>query len=140
MGQPYRHFVFVLALASAPSFATEIVYRPINPSFGGDPLNGTYLLNSANSQNNFSDPMQQNTLFGTGQSSLQVFTETLQRSILSRIAGAISGSVVDAQGNLIPGTVTIGNITVTIVDLGTTLRITTLDTSTGQSSVFEVPK
>jgi len=47
---------------------------------------------------------------------------------------------VDANGNLVPGTVTIGNISVTIVDLGTTLRITTLDGSSGQSTVFEIPK
>jgi hypothetical protein len=29
---------------------------------------------------------------------------------------------------------------VTVADLGTTLRITTLDTSSGQTTVFEIPK
>jgi curli production assembly/transport component CsgF len=135
-----RWLALLCALIAAPALATEIVYRPVNPSFGGDPLNGSYLINSATSQNDFSDPKASTTSLFGGQSSLQVFTETLQRSILSRIASAISGSVVDASGNLIPGTVTIGNITVTIVNLGTTLRITTLDSATGQSSVFEVPK
>lgn len=30
--------------------ASELVYRPINPSFGGDPLNGNWLLSQATSQ------------------------------------------------------------------------------------------
>lgn len=126
--------------ASLPAAATELVYRPVNPSFGGDPLNGTWMLNSANAQNRHTDPQADAASPFGSQSSLQQFTDTLQRSILSRIASAVSGNVVDANGNLIPGTVTIGNITVTVVDLGTTLRITTLDGSTGQSTVFEVPK
>ena len=36
--------------------ATELVYTPINPSFGGNPLNGTWLLNNAQAQNDFDDP------------------------------------------------------------------------------------
>jgi curli production assembly/transport component CsgF len=128
-------------LAAAPARGTDLVYRPVNPNFGGDPLNGPNLLNSANAQNGFKDPNagQFNSPF-SGQSTVQQFADTLQRAILGRIASAISGSVVDASGNLIPGTVTVGSLTVTIVDLGTTWRITTLDTSSGQSTVFEVPK
>lgn len=136
-----KTFVLTVALTAAlPAAATDLVYRPVNPSFGGDPLNGPHLLNIANAQNRFKDPEATATSPFGSQSSLQQFTDTLQRSILSRIASAVSGNVVDANGNLIPGTVTIGSITVTVVDLGTTLRITTLDGSTGQSTVFEVPK
>ena len=36
---------------SASVKATELVYEPINPSFGGNPLNGSFLLSKANSQN-----------------------------------------------------------------------------------------
>lgn len=138
----YRLAALALAcLCALPAVATEIVYRPVNPAFGGDPLNGSVLLNAANAQNNYRDPALSSSglPFGSG-STLQQFTETLQRAILSRIASAVSGSVVDSQGNLIPGTVTIGSISVTVVDLGSTLSITTLDTSTGQSTTFEIPK
>lgn len=131
------------ALAVLPAAATDLIYRPVNPSFGGDPLNGQSLLNSANAQNNYKDPQAAASSGqggGSNQSSIQVFTETLQRAILSRIASAVSGSVVGADGKLIPGTVSIGSISVTVVDLGTTLRITTLDTSSGQTTVFEIPK
>jgi hypothetical protein len=30
--------------------ASELVYRPVNPSFGGDPLNGNWLLSQSTAQ------------------------------------------------------------------------------------------
>ena len=34
-------------LLSAGANATELVYTPVNPSFGGSPLNGAWLLGNA---------------------------------------------------------------------------------------------
>ena len=130
----------VQLLLSPPAIATELVYRPVNPSFGCDPLNGSTLINGANAQNHYQAPSRGLDGVSASTSSLQQFTSMLQQAILSRIAGAVSSSVVDAHGNLIPGTVTVGNMSVTVLDLGTTLRITTVDATSGQSSVFEVPK
>ena len=31
--------------------ATELVYTPVNPAFGGNPLNGSWMLNNAQAQN-----------------------------------------------------------------------------------------
>jgi curli production assembly/transport component CsgF len=36
--------------ASAPAFASEIVYHPVSPTFGGNPLNGSFLLSTAQAQ------------------------------------------------------------------------------------------
>jgi curli production assembly/transport component CsgF len=35
---------------SAPAFASELVYHPVNPTFGGNPLNGAPLLSQAQAQ------------------------------------------------------------------------------------------
>lgn len=35
---------------SASAFATEQVYHPVNPVFGGNPLNGNFLLSQAQAQ------------------------------------------------------------------------------------------
>lgn len=122
-----------------PAAATEIVYRPVNPAFGGDPLNGPVLLNSANAQNSHKDASA--SASGVSPfSSLQQFTSALQNSILARVAGAVSSQVVDASGNLIPGIFTIGNIRVSVVSGVGVLKITTTDLSTGQSTTFEVPQ
>lgn len=42
--------VAVLAAGAFGAQASELVYRPINPSLGGDPLNGNWLLSQATAQ------------------------------------------------------------------------------------------
>ena len=136
-----RAFVLAAVLASTPAAATEINYRPVNPSFGGDPANGPVLLNSANAQNKKTDPTA--TIGSSGASSaqtpLQQFNDTLQRSILSRIASSVSGGLFNASGALIPGTVDTANFRITVTDVGGgVLQITTVDKSNGQSTSFQV--
>ncbi|TMP81697.1 curli production assembly protein CsgF, partial [Pseudoalteromonas ruthenica] len=45
--------IIILTTLFYPSLllASELVYTPINPSFGGSPLNASMLLNKAQSQN-----------------------------------------------------------------------------------------
>jgi curli production assembly/transport component CsgF len=126
-----------LALAIAPCNAGDLIYVPINPAFGGNPLNGTFLLNEANAQNTYEDPRAAEARLQ--QSALEQFNQSLQRTILNRIASAVTGNVVDAGGNLIPGTIETSDFTIDIVDLGGgVLEITTTDKLTGQSTVFQV--
>ncbi len=35
---------------AAPAFASEMVYHPVNPTFGGNPLNGSFLMSTAQGQ------------------------------------------------------------------------------------------
>lgn len=46
----------VLLTACVQASATELVHTPVNPAFGGNPLNGTWLLNNAQAQNDHDDP------------------------------------------------------------------------------------
>lgn len=39
-----------LILSAGAVSATEQVYRPVSPTFGGNPLNGTFLLSTAQAQ------------------------------------------------------------------------------------------
>jgi len=66
-------------LLSAGASATELVYTPVNPSFGGSPLNGAWLLGNAQAQNNKKDPdaLDRSSLFGN-QSVLDRFTSQLE--------------------------------------------------------------
>lgn len=120
--------------------ATEIVYRPVNPAFGGDPLNGSVLLNNAQAQNNTKDPeaAQAGSAFAQ-RTALQQFSDTLQRSILSRLASSASGSLFGSSGQLIPGSVETNDFRITIADTGGgSLQVTTVDKVTGQSTTFQV--
>ncbi len=42
--------VMLVANAPAAAVASEIVYHPVNPTFGGNPLNGSFLLSQAQAQ------------------------------------------------------------------------------------------
>ncbi|MCI2808562.1 curli assembly protein CsgF [Eoetvoesiella caeni] len=130
-------------VALAPATASELVYFPLNPSFGGSPLNGPVLLNSAQAQNKYTDPDLDSGSAArsaiTAKTPLQQFNDTLERSILNRLASNASASIMGTGSGLQPGTVETGNFVINIVDLGGgMLRITTTDKSNGTSSSFEV--
>ena len=42
--------VLALATAISPALASQLAYTPVNPTFGGNPLNGTFLLGTAQGQ------------------------------------------------------------------------------------------
>ena len=130
---------FMLCASCASCWAGQLVFTPINPAFGGNPNNGVFLLNEAAAQNNKTNP-NLTTANGFKQlSPLEQFNQSLQSAILNRIASAITGGVVDAQGKLIPGTIQTSSFTITILDLGNGLiQITTIDKTTGQSTQFQV--
>jgi len=130
----------LLATAGAAR-GTELVYVPNNPSFGGNPLNGPVLLNSANAQNKHTDPAASRALarVGTTTSALDRLNQRLVSLILDRIANSITGSLFDADGNLQPGIVETSGFLITIVDQGGgILLITTTDKTTGATTSFKL--
>ncbi|WP_041682584.1 curli assembly protein CsgF [Pusillimonas sp. T7-7] len=133
----------VACTLAAPSSATELVYYPFNPSFGGSPLNGSVLLNSALATNKHEDPDLDNADMGIEERSpLQIFNETLERSIISRLATAASSKIVDPDtGQFVPGTLETDSFLINIVDLGNGyLSIKTTDKLTGGETTFQVGK
>lgn len=129
-----------LSFYCAGALASELVYVPRNPSFGGNPNNGIVLLNSANAQNKHKDPSSISASGLTQKTALQSFNETLERAILGQLASAaaqkLGGGV---TGGLAPGVVETGNFIIKITDLGGgTLLVTTTDKTTGSVTSFEV--
>jgi curli production assembly/transport component CsgF len=139
MNKP-RLLACVLAVLGTAASANPLVYTPVNPSFGGSPLNGPYLLNRAQAQDRTRDPNAAapfNPL--SSQSQLDQFNNALQQAVLSRVSAAVSSSIVGSDGRLIPGTVETQNFLITISDLGGgRLRILTTDKLTGSSTSFDI--
>lgn len=130
-----------LALAAGQAAsATQLIYTPVNPTFGGNPLNGNYLLSKAQATNTHKPSVDDGDLGGLeDQTPLQQFNESLQRSILSRIAASATSSIIGADGTLKPGIVNTPDFTITVVDSGGgMLTITTTDKATGASTSFQV--
>jgi curli production assembly/transport component CsgF len=130
--------IALLCVIAAPSSATELVYTPVNPSFGGNPLNGPVLLNSAQAQNNHKDPNDPASQFAE-KTPLQQFNDNLERSVVGQLAAAATSSIMGPNGKLTPGTVETGNFRISVIDLGGgRLQITTTDKTTGAVTSFEV--
>jgi len=128
-----------LLLTLAAARASELIYTPVNPSFGGNPLNGSVLLSTAQAQNKTTDPATKSTQQSSGNSALDQFNDMLERAVLNRLASAAVGGVVSSKGELIPGTVQTSNFTIEIIDLGGGMvRMVTTDTLTGDSTSIDL--
>lgn len=123
----------------AVATATELVYTPVNPSFGGSPLNGAVLLNAAQAQNKTTDPKAMKSGASAQQTPLQQFNDILERAVLNRLVSAATSGVMGPDGNLKAGTVNTGNFTVEIVELGGgVMLVKTTDKVSGASTSFQV--
>lgn len=68
-----------------PAVASELVYAPTNPSFGGNPFNSSHLLGVAAAQNKYKDPSTVDSSDPAAQ-----FIRTLQSRLLSALATQIT--------------------------------------------------
>ncbi len=135
-----RKIVIGLCLSglAAPLYvqSSELVYRPVNPSFGGNPANSTHLFNIANSQNDHGNP---GFTSNNRKSELDQFNERVQRLVLSQIASAVARPIVGSSGELVPGQVETQDFVITVENIGNDhLKLTTLDKLTGEETVFEL--
>jgi curli production assembly/transport component CsgF len=74
--------IFLALCLNIPSLsAQELVYRPLNPAFGGNPGNYGWLLNSANTQNLHEATRES----GFQRDPLADFQNSLQRQVLSQL-------------------------------------------------------
>lgn len=119
--------VLLFLLTSSCVSSTELVYTPINPSFGGNPLNGNFLLQKAQSQNAYAE--ERPTL-----SFVDKFQEALERNIINSLTRRI------ADGDLVDGVYNTGEFLVEITtgtDGSVIVNITNLDT--GEVTIITIP-
>ncbi|WP_440617765.1 curli assembly protein CsgF [Cysteiniphilum sp. 6C5] len=114
----------------------NLVYQPVNPSFGGHPNNGSFLLQSATLQNDHKDPSSNNVR--RTQTAAERFQERLDSIITSQIAASILRSVTDDEGNLIAGNVETESFKVKVIELGDSFIIQINDKLTGNSSEITI--
>jgi len=118
---------------SGAASAQQLVYTPINPSFGGNPFNSAHLLGIANSQNDFKDPKA-----ATSGSQQDIFARQLQ----SRLLSALSGQIVDAvfgPNAQQSGTVDFGGQTIAWNRDLENVTLTITNDATGEVTTIVVP-
>lgn len=119
--------LLISVLASSQAAATQLVYEPINPSFGGNPMNGSFLLQKAQSQNAHKPSSSE-------RSFVQRFQEQLERNIINSLTRRI------ADGDLVEGIYDTGEYTVEVMgqDDGSVLVYITNNAS-GEVTVITMP-
>ncbi|BAP30276.1 curli production assembly/transport component CsgF [Chryseobacterium sp. StRB126] len=116
----------------------QLVYKPINPAFGGDTFNYQWLLSSANAQNPFDEKKDYTNLLDR-MNSLDSFTQSLNRQILSELSRKLFEDQF-GSGNIQPGNYLFGSLYLQITNTNQGLLINILDTGTGDQSEIVIPK
>lgn len=132
--------LFIMLLSISGIFlarSQQLVYKPINPAFGGDTFNYQWLLSSAAAQNQFDDKSSSNLLGGLG--SLDSFTQSLNRQVLSELSRKLFQDQF-GEGGVQPGNYMFGSLYLQVTSTADGMIISILDTNTGEQSEIVVPK
>ena len=126
-------FSFLLFFVVSFSFGQQLIYKPVNPNFGGNTFNYSWLLSSAEAQNSFTDPDE----VDEDESSLSDFSDNLNRQLL----GQISRTLLNASlgDGLQEGSFVFGDLAIEIVESAEGLVINILDINTGEQTQIIVP-
>jgi len=129
--------LFVWALFLMPGSmanATELIYTPVNPSFGGSPFNWSGLLQSATLQNKFKEerPVR------VPKTALERFTEQLEYSVFSRMANRIVNAAF-GEDTLQPGEYIFGNYNMSVTTDASGITTVITEISTGNTTTVQIP-
>ena len=137
--------LFLGFLLSSGSYASNLVYKPVNPSFGGNPINGSFLLNKAQSQNMHKAPTLE-------QSYAERFQSSLERAYISKLVREITdlafGETCDpADPTCEPSLLSEDSIFTSgdhIIEVITTnadsIKVEVTNTLTGEVTIIEIPR
>ncbi|BDY05992.1 curli assembly protein CsgF [Ferrimonas sp. YFM] len=120
--------VILLLAVSLPATATQLTYQPINPSFGGNPLNGSFLLGKAQSQNDHTKSYEE-------ASFVEQFQDALERNLLYSLTSDIT------QGDFTAGTYNTGEYVIDVRDDDpNNIHVLITDLATGEITEIVLPK
>ncbi len=121
------------ALCASPVMAQDVVYRPISPTFGGNPFNSNHVLGVANANNDTRDPRA-----ASSNSQADIFARQLQ----SRLLSALSSQIVDAIFGDNPqeqGTISFGGQTIEFFRSLDEVTLIIRNDTTGEETRIVVP-
>lgn len=118
--------------------ASELTFKFTNPSFGGEPLYGTFFLQEAQLQNDF----QKKSSSYKPKSLLDRFTESFTSQLLYRMANLMLNQIF-GEDNTLPETeqiYTVGNFRIHFIPETDKYIFEITDLSSGQITILEMPK
>lgn len=121
--------VAIAVCCAGAAQAGTLVYTPTNPTFGGNPLNGSYLFNNAQVQNQFT---QSNAAASVGAAALtpgQVFAQQLTSQLYSSLANQITQEIF-GQNAQKSGTFSFQGTTISFEQVGGNINVSINDGQT----------
>ncbi len=128
-------FLLIFLSLSFNSSGQDFVYQPVNPAFGGNYLNYSWLLQSATAQNMHEEQSTSSSRWD--QDPLADFESSLNRQILGQLSRNLLGDYF-GEG-LSEGQYNIGNYEIEVAPGSEGLEVVILDTSTGDKTTVTVP-
>jgi curli production assembly/transport component CsgF len=131
-----RNFISVclIVVACCSPASADLLYKPINPAFGGDPYNSNHLQALAESQKQFKESTSSSSTQTNSERFLAMLESRLYSSLASQVSEAIFGE--DAQPN---GTIIFDDQQITFINTGTEVRLSVTDFTTGQVTNIVIP-
>jgi curli production assembly/transport component CsgF len=128
--------LFILAFFRGAALAQDFVYQPMNPAFGGNPYNYSWLLSSASAQNDFkedSDP------FGfLDEDPLSSFQDDLNSQVLNEISRQLYFNQFGEEG-LAEGFYEFGSYEIDVSTTSEGMQIRIIDILTGSETTVIIP-
>lgn len=123
-----------VALWAAPVLASELLYRPISPGFGGNPFNTDYVFGTADANNEYDEEREDRFT----RDPVRDFATTLQSRLLSRISEDIVGAIFGEEAED-AGTFRVGTTVTDFARQGEVINIKIADETTGSETMIDVP-
>ncbi len=136
MNKLYVALLVVLGTTAArPALAQRFVYTPVNPAFGGNTFNYSWLQASATAQNTIADPA---TTKSSALDPLNQFSANLNQQVLSQLTTRLISSQF-GQGAIKAGSYTVGTYQIEVTPGGGGVVVSVTDTGTGNKTTITIP-
>ena len=118
--------------------ASELVYTPINPTFGGNPLNASQLQYVAGAQKPNAPTATATSTQSAQQNTAQQFLQMLQSQLYASLATSVSNAIT-GQSSQAAGTIKMDTMQISWSTQSDGKHISITDSSTGQITQIVVP-
>ena len=132
----------MLAAATSAAAASPLLYTPVNPNFGGSPLNGPFLLSEAQA-NNFrylTNPATENANnpATAAQTAAQSFQSAVTSALLGQVASQIANDILGPNA-LQSGSFNVGGELINFQQANGQVTINLTDPTSGGVTTIQVP-
>jgi curli production assembly/transport component CsgF len=128
--------VLASGICVSSAAASELLYTPVNPTFGGSPLNSTQLMAEASAQKPSAPAVS---AASKAQSTTQQFVQMLQSQLYASLANSVSNAIT-GQNAQATGTIKLNSMQLSWNTAAGETTITMTDFTTGQITEITVPQ